>query len=134
MPVIVPAAVVGDLRGRLAVPLYCRPLYPTPDNLHKLAPKLSPAGLDLFEKMLVYDPACRIDCRTALQHPYFTETHGAARGSGGGAADQVEPMPQDPVDSSVANTSNESDGAGPSADGQQHQSEDKQASPRQQAK
>jgi cyclin-dependent kinase len=29
------------------------------------------AGVDLLRRMLVLDPAKRIDCRSALKHPYF---------------------------------------------------------------
>jgi serine/threonine protein kinase len=32
---------------------------------------LSPAGLDLVEKLLMYDPARRISAPDALEHDYF---------------------------------------------------------------
>lgn len=34
---------------------------------------LSPAGIDLINRMLAYDPARRISASEALQHPFFTE-------------------------------------------------------------
>ena len=35
--------------------------------------KIEPAGLDLLEKMLIYDPAERISAKKALLHPYFDD-------------------------------------------------------------
>ena len=35
--------------------------------------KIEPAGLDLLESMLVYDPAKRISAKKALLHPYFDD-------------------------------------------------------------
>ena len=35
--------------------------------------KIEPAGLDLLEQMLVYDPAKRISAKKALLHPYFDD-------------------------------------------------------------
>ena len=35
--------------------------------------KIEPAGLDLLEKMLIYDPAKRISAKKALLHPYFDD-------------------------------------------------------------
>eukprot|EP00879_Flechtneria_rotunda_P012079 GHRR01012614.1.p1 GENE.GHRR01012614.1~~GHRR01012614.1.p1 ORF type:complete len:490 (+),score=169.21 GHRR01012614.1:333-1802(+) len=39
-----------------------------------LLPVLTPAGLDLLQHMLAYDPDKRISAADALQHPYFEET------------------------------------------------------------
>lgn len=38
-----------------------------------LCPKLDEEGLDLLEKMLVYDPVNRISPKDALKHPYFKD-------------------------------------------------------------
>ena len=35
--------------------------------------KIEPAGLDLLEQMLIYDPAKRISAKKALLHPYFED-------------------------------------------------------------
>ncbi|KAM0787946.1 negative regulator of the PHO system [Microbotryomycetes sp. NB124-2] len=36
-----------------------------------LYPRAHPLALDLLDKLLQFDPARRIDCTTALHHPYF---------------------------------------------------------------
>ena len=40
---------------------------------------LSTAGIDLLGRMLVADPAQRLDAAAALEHPYFDGVRGAAR-------------------------------------------------------
>jgi len=40
-------------------------------DLHKVIPQLDKDGIDLLQKMLVYDPARRIHATDALDHPYF---------------------------------------------------------------
>mmetsp|Transcript_19263 Transcript_19263/g.31168 ORF Transcript_19263/g.31168 Transcript_19263/m.31168 type:complete len:326 (-) Transcript_19263:522-1499(-) len=40
-------------------------------DLSKVIPQLDAHGIDLLEKMLVYDPAKRIHATEALEHPYF---------------------------------------------------------------
>ena len=42
-------------------------------NLKSSMKKIEPAGLDLLEQMLVYDPAKRISAKKALLHPYFDD-------------------------------------------------------------
>ena len=42
-----------------------------PQDLHKVIPQLDDHGIDLLQKMLVYDPAKRIHATEALEHPYF---------------------------------------------------------------
>jgi len=42
-------------------------------NLKNSMKKIEPAGLDLLESMLVYDPAKRISAKKALLHPYFDD-------------------------------------------------------------
>jgi cyclin-dependent kinase len=43
------------------------------DDSAPLCTNLNGLGLDLLEKMLVYDPAGRISAKQALNHPYFEE-------------------------------------------------------------
>lgn len=38
-------------------------------------PAANPLALDLLEKMLEFDPALRITCDQALQHPYLSVWH-----------------------------------------------------------
>jgi len=42
-------------------------------NLKNSMKKLAPAGLDLLEAMLVYDPSKRISAKKALLHPFFDD-------------------------------------------------------------
>ncbi|ODQ61262.1 hypothetical protein WICANDRAFT_83446 [Wickerhamomyces anomalus NRRL Y-366-8] len=42
-------------------------------DIQQAVPSLDPAGIDLLESMLVYDPAARISAKRALTHPYFME-------------------------------------------------------------
>ena len=35
--------------------------------------KIGELGIDLLDRMLVYDPAKRITAKSALQHPFFKE-------------------------------------------------------------
>lgn len=42
-------------------------------NLKQSMKKLEPAGMDLLEQMLIYDPSKRISARRALLHPYFED-------------------------------------------------------------
>jgi serine/threonine protein kinase len=44
-----------------------------PKNLADLLHGISPAGVDLIQKMLQYDPAARISAKAALDHPYFDD-------------------------------------------------------------
>ncbi|EXJ64448.1 CMGC/CDK/CDC2 protein kinase [Cladophialophora yegresii CBS 114405] len=41
------------------------------EPMSKLVPNLEPAGLELIEAMLEYDPAHRISAKAACNHPYF---------------------------------------------------------------
>jgi cyclin-dependent kinase len=50
------------------------PVYPPPSeggSLRGLVPKLEPAGVQLLESMLVYDPARRITAQDARKHEFF---------------------------------------------------------------
>lgn len=38
-----------------------------------LVPQLDETGLDLLEKMLIYDPSKRLNAKTAVMHPYFDD-------------------------------------------------------------
>lgn len=42
----------------------------------KMVPTLEPAGLDLLDAMLIYDPAGRISAKQALHHEYFMTDDG----------------------------------------------------------
>lgn len=42
-------------------------------SLSKAVPPLDDAGIDLMEKMLIYQPSKRISCKEALKHPYFDD-------------------------------------------------------------
>ena len=44
-------------------------------DLTTLFPKANPAGLDLVDKMLVFDPEKRMTIEQALEHPYLSELH-----------------------------------------------------------
>ncbi|BGP37452.1 negative regulator of the PHO system [Rhodotorula kratochvilovae] len=44
-----------------------------------LYPKASPLALDLLDKLLQFDPARRLDCTSALHHPYFSNPAAAVR-------------------------------------------------------
>lgn len=52
-----------------------KPTFPkwSKKNLQDTVPTLDPAGVDLLEQMLVYDPAGRISAKRALLHEYFQE-------------------------------------------------------------
>jgi serine/threonine protein kinase len=42
-----------------------------PSSMQQICPNLEPLGLDLLQRMLVYDPQLRITAKNALNHPYF---------------------------------------------------------------
>jgi len=44
-----------------------------PQPLGKMLPQLEPAGIDLLEKMLQYEPSSRISAKSCLEHPYFSD-------------------------------------------------------------
>lgn len=48
-------------------------MYPAPESLAHLVPGLSPAGVDLLNSMLQFDPNRRISARDALNHPFFAD-------------------------------------------------------------
>ncbi|OQR96626.1 cell division protein kinase, partial [Achlya hypogyna] len=70
--------------GMLDLPEY-KPdfaVYPAPENLGHLVPSLDPAGLDLLEQMLRYDPAKRITAADAMKHAYFNDLSSAIADGG----------------------------------------------------
>ena len=54
---------------------FWRPTFPNWKGkpIAELCPTLDERGLDLLEKMLIYDPAKRISAKEALVHPYFDD-------------------------------------------------------------
>uniref|UniRef100_A0A0N5A841 Cell division protein kinase 5 n=1 Tax=Syphacia muris TaxID=451379 RepID=A0A0N5A841_9BILA len=50
------------------------PVYRSSVPFSQIVPELSLVGRDLLQKLLVCNPANRIDADSALRHPYFTET------------------------------------------------------------
>lgn len=50
-----------------------KPLFPRwePQDLQDILPRMPNDGLELFLKLVTYDPRKRISARQALQHPYF---------------------------------------------------------------
>lgn len=44
-----------------------------PKPLQQALPEMDPLGLDLFEKMMPYEPSKRISAKAALLHPYFDD-------------------------------------------------------------
>jgi len=49
------------------------PRYPSPKNISSLVPTLDFDGVDLFRKMMAYDPSKRITASRALEHPFFSD-------------------------------------------------------------
>lgn len=58
--------------GVTSLPDY-KPTFPcwTSNNLSQQVKSMCPAGLDLLQKTLVYDPAYRISAKEMLEHKYF---------------------------------------------------------------
>lgn len=56
--------------------------YNAPDNLQHLVPNLSAVGVDLLQRMLIYDPAKRITAQEARQHEYFNDIPDSLRRAG----------------------------------------------------
>merc|ERR1711934_745950 len=44
-----------------------------PKDMAEIVPGLEPAGVDLLQRMLTYEPNARISGKDALSHPYFAE-------------------------------------------------------------
>ncbi|SCU91293.1 LADA_0F09120g1_1 [Lachancea dasiensis] len=51
------------------------PCYPKNHGLRGRLPNANPDGIDLLEKMLVFDPQRRITAEQALEHPYLRAYH-----------------------------------------------------------
>eukprot|EP00118_Oscarella_pearsei_P025959 m.309114 g.309114 ORF g.309114 m.309114 type:complete len:302 (+) comp45526_c0_seq1:161-1066(+) len=65
--------------GVTSLPDY-KPTFPRwePQQLAKVVPGLDNLGIDLLQKMLIYNPAKRISAKAALSHPYFDSLNKAA--------------------------------------------------------
>ncbi|CAI4251584.1 CQS_1a_G0001820.mRNA.1.CDS.1 [Saccharomyces cerevisiae] len=50
------------------------PMYPAAP-LEKMFPRVNPKGINLLQRMLVFDPAKRITAKEALEHPYLQTYH-----------------------------------------------------------
>jgi serine/threonine protein kinase len=52
-----------------------KPTFPKwkPQSLTKHVTKLDTLGMDLLQSLVALDPAKRLSCRMALQHPYFDD-------------------------------------------------------------
>ena len=76
------------------LPLY-KPDYPQyqPALLSKLVPTLDELGLDLLDKMLVFNPLKRWNIKQCLEHPYFNGLHNP----------EEEPVASQPFDWSFDN-------------------------------
>jgi len=44
-----------------------------PNDLSQFCPLLDDEGVDLLQKFLVYNPANRISCKRAMEHPFFAD-------------------------------------------------------------
>ncbi|XP_065837996.1 cyclin-dependent kinase 1-like [Oscarella lobularis] len=57
-----------------------KPTFPkwTSQPLTKVVPGLDPLGIDLLQKMLVYNPAKRISAKAAIEHSYFDDLNKSA--------------------------------------------------------
>ena len=49
------------------------PQYPKPDTIGSILPTLDAVGVDLFAKMVQFDPQKRITAQDALGHPFFDD-------------------------------------------------------------
>ena len=71
---------IGDLPEYAKVTAAATTVYPFPDSLQSLVPEMDEQMLDLFTRMMYYDPSKRITCSEAMEHPFF---HELLRGGGG---------------------------------------------------
>ena len=71
--------------GIVALPDYTPefPCYPKPRlGIGGLVPSLDSTGLDLFGKMMMYDPSKRITAQEALSHVFFVDLIGSINSRG----------------------------------------------------
>ena len=64
----------ADYPGIVDLPEYAPdllPRYPPPRSISSLVPTLESDGVDLFSRMMRYDPSKRITAADALNHPFF---------------------------------------------------------------
>ena len=75
---------ISDLPDYAKVTAAATTTYPHPETLASLVPEMDEAMLDLFTRMMHFDPAKRITCSEAMEHPFFHELLRGGGGSGGG--------------------------------------------------
>ena len=80
---------IGDLPDYSKVAAQQSTVYPAPQNLKALCPDMDDVMLDLLSRMMHYDPAKRITCTEAMEHPFFHELL-TNRGSHGGTLEGSE--------------------------------------------
>ena len=70
-------------------------MYPRPESLQSLVPRLDDDGVDLLTNMLHFDPSRRITADDAMLHPFFADLSPAIKGdvrpsAGGGVGASVD--------------------------------------------
>ena len=58
-----------------SMPVFCSQWFYSPPSLIYIYPAASPQAIDLFSKLLVFDPRKRLTAKHALVHTYLQELH-----------------------------------------------------------